>query len=332
MDNVLRITDLSVEYKQYNNKMTIVNRLSFQVNKAEIFGIIGESGCGKSTTALSIAGLLPDNITIASGAISFLGKDLATLSKRGRLEYLGKEIGFIFQDPITSLNPLMKIGEQISERLYLYSDLDKNQIENRVSEVLSEVGLPNGKEFLVKYPHELSGGMRQRVMIAIALVNNPKLIIADEPTTSLDSTIQAQILYLLTKIRDKYGCTILLISHDFGVVNQICDKVAVMYSGQIVESADTLSLLKIPVHPYTIGLMASIPHVNKKGEALTGIPGTVRIADNHENQCVFAHRCIKSTEKCFSSKPTLIHISQDHYYRCFVEQGGGSNAECNAFG
>jgi oligopeptide/dipeptide ABC transporter, ATP-binding protein, C-terminal domain len=318
MDKVLEITELSIEYKRHNECLVIVEQLSLKIGKSEIFGIVGESGCGKSTTALAIADLLPENIAVVSGSIRYLGRDLIGLSNEEYLEYLGKEIGIIFQDPMTSLNPLVKVGVQISEKLYLHSNLDKKQIEERTLEVLGEVGLPKDKEFLGRFPHELSGGMRQRVMIAIALINKPQLIIADEPTTSLDPTIQAQILHLLKEIKEKYQCTIILISHDFGVVKQICDRVAVMYAGQIVESANVSELFNHPNHPYTIGLMASIPSIDKRGQLLACIPGSIQIADHQKNRCTFVNRCSKATEECFQGMPNFVQINQGHFSRCFA--------------
>ena len=329
MDKVLEIAELSIEYKQHNDRLMIVEQLSLQIGKSEIFGIVGESGCGKSTTALAIANLLPENITVVSGSIRYLRQDLIGLSNEERLEYLGKEIGIIFQDPMTSLNPLVKIGIQISEKLYLHSDLDKKQIEERTLEVLGEVGLPKDKEFLGRFPHELSGGMRQRVMIAIALINKPQLIIADEPTTSLDPTIQAQILHLLKEIKEKYQCTIILISHDFGVVKQICDRVAVMYAGQIVESANVSELFNHPNHPYTIGLMASIPSIDKRGQLLTCIPGSIRITDHQKNQCIFVNRCSKKNEDCFQGMPNFVQINQGHFSRCFANCRSGDEGAKN---
>ena len=329
MDSILEFTDVSIEYRQHNQHAVIVDRLSLQLRKAEIFGLVGESGCGKSTTALAIANLLPEYFSIVSGSINYLGQDVSEFSARNRLEYLGGEIGFIFQDPITSLNPLMKIGDQISEKLHLHSNLNNSQIYERVIEVLGDVSLPCNKEFLNKYPHELSGGMCQRIMIAIALINRPQLIIADEPTTSLDPTIQAQILYLLKHVRDKYQCTVILISHDFGVINQVCDNVAVMYAGAVVERAKVSELLSHPIHPYSIGLMASIPALNKKGQPLTCIPGNVQIADNQGAECVFANRCRHRTNDCLRAKPNLVQVSQNHFVRCCAShiKGGERNAE-----
>jgi len=321
MNAFLNIQNISVEYRpdgKNGKNVKIVDDLSLKLNKGEIFGIIGESGCGKSTLALAIANLLPDNFHITAGLIEYLGEDLTKISNNEYLKLLGEEIGFIFQDPMTSLNPLLKIGYQISERLHLHSKLNSAQITHRTLEVMQEVGLANASHVLGKYPHELSGGMRQRVMIAIALVNKPNLIIADEPTTSLDPTIQAQILQLLHKIKENYKCTIIFISHDFGVINQLCDKVAVMYAGELVEIMEVANLFKNAMHPYTKGLINSIPSLQKRGQPLYCIPGSVLALENKLSGCAFAERCLQHTSLCTNNKPVFMELGQNHLVKCHL--------------
>lgn len=316
MEKLLCVNDLTVNYMDSDGVKCIVKDVSFDIYKGEIFGIIGESGCGKTTVASSIVDLLPDNFQICSGTIRYMGKNLVNLSSKEYLEYLGRKIGFIFQDPMESLNPLLNIGIQISEKLLIHNKLKKDEIKQRVVDIMREVGLADAEFLMDKYPHELSGGMRQRVMIAMAVINRPQLIIADEPTTALDPTIQAQILQLLKKIAQKYECSILVISHNFGVINQICDKVAVMYSGEIVEQTDVKNIFKNPLHPYTKGLIKCLPDPAKKGQKIISIPGMVEY-NNKKDCCVFYNRCDKKNDNCVEKHPDMYKINTNHCVRCF---------------
>lgn len=311
---MVEIENLIVECIYDGVPQRIVNDLSIKINKKEILGIIGESGCGKSTTALTIANLLPSNFRVVSGSIKFDGTDVLNLTKRDHLDYLKSKIGFIFQDPMTSLNPLLTVGKQVSEKLILCG-IKKCIAYKRAIETMKEVGLLEAEILFYKYPYELSGGMRQRIMIAIAIINKPQLIIADEPTTALDPTIQAQILQLLKLINNNYNCSILLISHNFGVINQICDRLAVMYKGEILEQSQTNIIFENPKHPYTKGLMECLPDPSKKGVPIKSIPGGLDF-HNCDKGCNFSDRCAIKTSLCLEEHPAINHINSDHYVRC----------------
>ncbi|MFT8889712.1 MAG: ABC transporter ATP-binding protein [Ethanoligenens sp.] len=315
-NTILDVSDLSICADTEEGQYDIVEQVDFSLQKGEILGIVGESGCGKSMTALSIAGLLPENIRIRSGSILFEGQELQLLKKNDLRAIQGKEISMIFQEPMTSLNPLMKIGRQVSENLRLHSSLSKQEIRNQSIHILGRVGLPHPEELMNAYPHELSGGMRQRVMIAIAVVCKPKLIIADEPTTALDVTIQAQILDLLREINHDFECALLFISHDLGVISRLCNRIIVMYAGSIVEEGSANNIFQHPVHEYTKGLIGSIPMRDRKGKRLTNIPGHVPALTEKRFGCPFAPRCGEAQASCFSQKPPCISLGPSHKVRC----------------
>lgn len=313
---LLRVKELSIGIKNESSIDTAVEGISFDVKRGEILGIVGESGCGKSLTALSIAGLRPKNVIISGGSIIFNGVELKNISRDEMRKIQGKDISMVFQEPMTSLNPLLTIGKQVSEGLKIHFKLTNKEIKERVLSTLSKVGLARCEEIYNSYPHQLSGGMRQRVMIAIAIICKPKLIIADEPTTALDVTIQSQILRLLKDINEEYKTSILFISHDLGVINKLCHKIAVMYAGNIVEEGTTKNIFINPVHQYTKGLIDSIPNRNKKGERLVNIEGKVPSIKERKFACSFAPRCEKAEEKCFHQKPENVILGPNHKVFC----------------
>lgn len=306
-----------------NGPMPAIDDVSLSIASGETVGIVGESGCGKSVTSLSVMQLLTSNGFIAQGSIQFDGKELVGLSDREMRKIRGNEIGMIFQEPMTSLNPVHKIGQQVSESLRIHTRIGKREAMDSALELLRLVGIPRPEKILYEYPHRLSGGMRQRVMIAIAIACNPQLLIADEPTTALDVTIQAQILDLLRTIKAERNMAIMLITHDLGVVAEMCDRVIVMYAGKIVEEAPVLDIFKNPTHPYTIGLMKSMPKLDRRESRLYSIPGTVPSIERMPAGCRFSARCEYATQKCVEQEPSLLSVSADHRSRCWlVEQGG----------
>lgn len=315
-DVLLRVNDLSIGIVQKGRNYPIVDQIGFHINEGEILGIVGESGCGKSITALSIQGLLGESLKVTGGQMLFEGQDLLQLSKPERRKINGKDITMIFQEPMTSLNPLIKIGKQVGEVLRLHDVIPKKEIEGRVVQALSEAGFREPKKVMDSYPHQLSGGMRQRVMIAMAIICNPKLIIADEPTTALDVTIQAQILELLKKINREHHTSILFISHDLGVVGRLCDRVLVMYAGKIVEEGQTLTILENPAHEYTKGLIHSIPTRNQKGNPLKCIGGKVPSVTEEKTPCPFAPRCQTVRDICFRQEPKPRELDKSHIVCC----------------
>jgi oligopeptide/dipeptide ABC transporter ATP-binding protein len=294
-----------------------VDNVKFYIKKKETLGIIGESGCGKSVTALSIMGLIPNPPgRITSGEIIFEGEDLLKKSPKEMRKIRGNRISMIFQEPMTSLNPLMTIGEQIMEVYSTHKNMPVSDARNKAIEMLKLVGIPMAEQRIKDFPHQLSGGMRQRVMIAMALVCNPALLIADEPTTALDVTIQAQILKLIKDLKEKLDTSIIIISHDLGVIAEIADRVIVMYGGQIVEHSDVKSLFKDPLHPYTIGLLNSIPRVDVKQDTLQPIEGMVPSIYDMPKGCRFAPRCKIAKEICHTSEPDLVEV-ENRQARCF---------------
>lgn len=315
---LVRTQNLSISIKNDKEEVVAVDDISFHINKGEILGIVGESGCGKSLTALSIPGLLGEQIGVSGGTIIFDGKDLLHMSKEERREMNGKDIAMIYQEPMTSLNPLMKIGKQIAEVIKLHEKKSKKEINDEVLDILKKVGLKNPEKNMNAYPHQLSGGMRQRVMIAMAIICKPKLLIADEPTTALDVTIQAQILELLKEINKEFHTSILFISHDLGVINRLCDRVMVMYAGKIVEKGKTRTILLHPVHEYTKGLMNSIPTRKQKGSRLKCIKGRVPALSEKKFGCPFAPRCDAARDICFIQKPDMQALSMHHEVCCHL--------------
>ena len=317
MARVLDIRDLQVRINMRHSEVTPVDGVSLYVDEGETLGIVGESGCGKSMTGLSIMRLLPHGGHITAGKVNFLGRDLAQASDEEIRQIRGNEIAMIFQDPMTSLNPTMTIGDQVSEPVRVHRGASRTQARERAAEVLSLVGLPRPRERLDDYPHQLSGGMRQRVMIAMALACEPKLLIADEPTTALDVTIQAQILELLSDLKSSLGMSIILITHDMGVIAGRTDRVQVMYAGEVVESTSTTRLFSEMHHPYSQALLASIPRLEDSGdERLHSIPGLPPDLSQPPVGCRFAPRCARATEECRASSPSL-EGTPEHTFACF---------------
>ncbi len=314
-ENILSIKNLNISFETQKGFFSAVKDISFEVRRNSITGIVGESGCGKSLTSLSVIGLLPEN-AVTEGRIKFMDEEILPYNEKVMRKIRGKEISMIFQEPMTALNPLWKVGRQIDENLKLHTVSDKKERFSRVLEIMNDVGLPDVVNLYHKYPHELSGGMRQRIVIAVAIACRPKLIIADEPTTALDVTIQAQILELLKEIKIRSGSSIIFISHDLGVVREICDEVCVMYSGYIVEKANTAAIFEKQYHPYTLGLIRSIPTVESKGKTLYVINGKVPSIYDDIPGCPFASRCEYAEKKCEVHLPELREISGNHYVRC----------------
>ncbi|PYZ95399.1 peptide ABC transporter ATP-binding protein [Alteribacter lacisalsi] len=308
-----------------------VDGVSFHIDRGETLALVGESGSGKSITSLSVMRLIPQPPgEILDGSIKLDGKELLTLSDREMRKVRGNDIGMIFQEPMTSLNPVFTIGNQIAETLIKHKKMTKKQAYAKAVELLKVVGFARAEEIVNEYPHQLSGGMRQRAMIAIAMSCDPKLLIADEPTTALDVTIQAQILDLMVEMKEKFDSSILLITHDLGVVAEVADRVMVMYGGQIVEEAKAEELFTNPKHPYTTGLMGSIPNIDEDVERLESIQGTVPPAHRFPEGCRFAPRCKHAMEQCTQANPDLLEVTHKHKVRCYlydpaVGEGGHQN-------
>ncbi len=317
-NTVLDVQGLRTTFFTDDGEVPAVDDVDFHVNEGEILGIVGESGCGKSVTSLSIMGLVPSPPgKIVGGKIMFHGEDLAKATERRMRQLRGNEIAMIFQEPMTSLNPVFTIGDQLIEAIRLHNKLNKKQAAKRAVEIMQLVGLPRAEELLNDYPHQLSGGMRQRVMIAMAMACDPKVLIADEPTTALDVTIQAQILNLMKKLNKELDTSIILITHDLGVVAEVCDRIAVMYSGKIVEEGDVQTIFKEPKHPYTKGLIQSVPDMRAKQERLYSIPGNVPKPGSIKNGCRFAARCEYVMDRCLKESPELYGLD-GHRTRCFL--------------
>ena len=319
-EHLLSVQDLHTSFFTDSGEVHAVNGVSFNLDPGEVLGIVGESGSGKSVTAYSIMQILADTGRITSGHILYKGQDLTTWDARQMSGFRGKCCSIVFQDPMTSLNPVFTVGRQISEPLMIHQGMTKKQAAAKAVELLSDVKIPNPEVVAKQYPHQLSGGMRQRVMIAMALACRPKLLIADEPTTALDVTIQAQILKLMNELREKNGTAVLFITHDLGVINQMADNVAVMYCGQVGEyaPAETIFHKSVYSHPYTEGLMLSIPRLDTPSdERLEAIPGAVPHPLDLPKGCKFAPRCKYATARCQEEEPELIHVSDTQQVRCF---------------
>lgn len=319
MERLLKVTDLATSFKTHVGEVQAVREVSFHLNKGEALGIVGESGSGKSITMMTIMRLLAENGVIKSGEVLFQDKDLVKISEKKMQGIRGNEIGMIFQDPMTSLNPVLKIGDQLTEALIKHKKVSKKEAYNKAIEMLSLVGIPSPKKRINQYPHEFSGGMRQRVMIAMSLICAPRLLIADEPTTALDVTIQAQIIELMKDLKNKLGMSIILITHDLGVVADICDRVNIMYGGMIVETGSVRDIFYNPKHPYTWGLLKSIPNpkLNMK-ERLKPIEGTPPDLLKPPVGCPFAPRCEFAMKICLTQRPTEFEFDELHKAACWL--------------
>jgi peptide/nickel transport system ATP-binding protein len=302
-----------------------VNGVSYKIKEGETVCVVGESGCGKSVTALSLMRLIaaPQG-EIVKGNISFDGKDITSLSEEEMMSIRGNDISMIFQEPMTSLNPVFTVGNQIMESIMLHQKLDKKQARDKAIEMVKLVGIPRAEAIVDSYPHELSGGMRQRIMIAMALSCNPKLLIADEPTTALDVTIQAQILDLMRDIKQKTQTSIMLITHDLGVVAEMADYVVVMYAGKVIEEGPVNDIFKNPLHPYTRGLLKSKPVINQETDRLYSIPGQVPNPIGMKDSCYFHERCEHCMEICKTQIPTIKYYDEQHKISCFLYDGEGN--------
>lgn len=318
---LLSVKNLSTEFPVKKGIVRAVEDVSFDVDQGEILAIVGESGSGKSVTSLSIMGLLAEPGHVAGGSLEFEGKDLATLSEKQYRELRGNDMAMIFQEPMTSLNPVYRVGNQIVEAIRTHEKVSKAEAKDRAVDLLRKVGIPSPEARINDYPHQMSGGMRQRVMIAIALACEPKLLIADEPTTALDVTIQAQILELMMDLKEKLGMAIIMITHDLGIVARMCEKIAVMYAGKIVEYGTTDEIFYEPKHEYTKGLLRSIPRLDSKDhERLVPIEGTPVDMLNPPKGCPFAPRCGACMKVCLREMPPRTDFSDTHYTQCWLCQ------------
>ena len=318
-DNLLEIRDLAVEYRMDDAVVYAVNGIRLSLKSGESLGLVGETGAGKTTIAKSILGILqspPAKVT--SGEILYEGQDLLKLHEREMRKIRGNKIAMIFQDPMTALNPIETVGYQISETIKQHNKIDKKDAVRRACEMLDMVGIP--AERYHEYPHQFSGGMKQRVVIAMALACNPELLLADEPTTALDVTIQAQVLEMMQSLKERLGTSVLLITHDLGVVADFCDSVAVVYAGEIVESGTIEHIFENPSHPYTIGLFGSIPMIGSKERRLKPIKGLMPDPTNLPKGCKFSDRCLHATEKCSEALPEPIEIEPGHTIKCILAE------------
>ncbi|MCI8516060.1 MAG: ABC transporter ATP-binding protein [Hungatella sp.] len=321
---LLSVKDLAIHYFTDDGVVYAVNGVSFELAKGETMGLVGETGAGKTTTALGLMQLVPDPPgKIVSGDVTFNGQELLTLSKSEKRQYRGRDLSMIFQDPMTALNPVITVGEQIAEVIRIHEKVGKEEAEKKAADMLETVGIP--AERMYDFPHQFSGGMKQRVVIAIALACNPHLLIADEPTTALDVTIQAQVLHLMAELQKQYHMAMLLITHDLGVVAQVCDKVAIMYAGKIVESGSLEEIYENTKHPYTEGLFDSLPSLSGKVHRLKPIPGLMPDPTDLPEGCAFAPRCSRCTDLCRMREPAETEVAPGHKVRCIlyeVMEGG----------
>lgn len=316
---ILEIKDLCVEFKTSEGTVQAVDYLNYTLHKGEKLGIVGESGSGKSVSSLGMLQLIPNPPgRITAGEILYKDRDLVKLSKKEMQKIRGNEISMIFQEPMTSLNPIIKCGKQIAESLILHRGAKKKEAMEAAIELMKAVGIANPEVRAHEYPHQMSGGMRQRVMIAMALACQPQILIADEPTTALDVTIQAQILDLIRDMNETMGTSVIFITHDLGVVSELCDTVIVMYTGHIVEQAPVGELFNDPKHPYTVGLLNAIPHITKERKPLITIEGMVPNPTERIAGCSFSPRCRHAAERCRRENPPVMQLSQDHLVRCWL--------------
>lgn len=311
---VLQVKNLNVTFA--GSPVSVLDGISLTVRAGETLALVGESGCGKSITSLALMGLLPASARIVSGEMQFRRHDLRKLSPREYADLRGSELAMIFQEPMTSLNPAFTLGDQLSEAIMRHQDVSRAEAMKIALQILEKVQIPAPEMRLKAYPHQLSGGMRQRVMIAMALINHPKLLIADEPTTALDATIQAQILALLNTLKEETGTAVLMITHDLGVVAEVAQQVAVMYAGQVVEQGSVEAIFADPQHPYTIGLMGSIPSLSARKGPLSTIPGSVPLPESMPQGCRFATRCPFAQSRCHDEKPPLTTLGAGHRVAC----------------
>lgn len=322
-NNLLSITDLVVEYRTDSGVIHAVNGFSLKLNRGESLGLVGETGAGKTTVAKSILKILPDPpAKVCKGTIEFDGQDILSLNKNQMRKIRGNKISMIFQDPMTALNPVETIGSQIAETIRIHNRINKAESDKRMVEMLEKVGISG--ERASEYPHQFSGGMKQRVIIAMALACNPELLLADEPTTALDVTIQAQVLEMMSKLKEDFGTSLLLITHDFGIVAEMCEKVAVVYAGEIVENGTADALFNHTAHPYTEGLFNSLPKLDSKERRLKAIKGQMPDPSKVVDGCKFADRCPYAIERCKVEKPAVNEISPGHFVKCHMPKGGES--------
>ena len=317
-ENTLVITGLQAGFPTPQGDVLAADGVGLTIPRGTIVGLVGESGCGKSVTALSVMGLLPPPGRVKAGTISFEGQDLTALDQEARRKLRGDRMAMIFQDPMTSLNPVYSVGRQVAEVLRLHRGLGRKAARERTVDLFRQVGIPDPAARYDAYPRQLSGGLRQRVMIAMAMACQPALLIADEPTTALDGTIQAQILRLMARLCRDQGTAILLITHNMGVVAQLCDQVSVMYAGQVVEAAETFALFASPRHPYTMGLLQAIPSVESTQDRLYTIPGAVPELRDPPPGCRFCPRCDRAQALCARETPPLTQVAPGHWVRCFL--------------
>ena len=325
-DNILEIKNMHTYFFTDNGTVKSVDGVDIELERGKTLGIVGESGSGKSVTALSLMGLLTGTTgKVVEGEILLDGQDILKMSDEERRKMRGKDIAMVFQEPMTSLNPVMKIGAQVMENITLHQNVSKEQAKQLTIDILKKTGLPRVERIVNEYPFQLSGGQRQRVMIAMALVCNPKILIADEPTTALDVTIQAQILDLMNQLKKDIGTSIIFITHDLGVVAEVCDEVVVMYCGRVVEKANVYDLFENPSHPYTEGLLASIPKMGVEVDELDSIPGNVPNPKYMPEGCKFAPRCKYATDICREKEPGFFELGNGHVSRCWrcQKQEGG---------
>lgn len=326
-DNILEIKNMHTYFFTDNGVVKSVDGVDIELERGKTLGIVGESGSGKSVTALSLMGLLMGTTgKVVEGEILLDGQDLLKMSDDERRELRGKDIAMVFQEPMTSLNPVMKIGDQIMENITMHQNVSKEEAKKITIDILKKTGIPRVERIVNEYPFQLSGGQRQRVMIAMALVCNPKILIADEPTTALDVTIQAQILDLMNQLKADIGTSTIFITHDLGVVAEVCDEVVVMYCGRVVEKANVYDLFEKPSHPYTEGLLASIPKMGVEVDELESIPGNVPNPKYMPKGCKFAPRCKYATDICKEEEPGFFDLGNGHLSRCWrcKEQEGGN--------
>lgn len=318
---ILQIQDLHTHFFTDRGEIPAVDGVSLYVRPGEVLGVVGESGCGKSVTALSVLKLIPQPPgRVTGGSILFKGKDIVPLKEREMRTIRGNAVSMIFQEPMTSLNPLFTVGQQISETIRLHRGLSRKHAREHTVEMLKKVGIARAVEIIDEYPHRLSGGMRQRVMIAMAISCNPELLIADEPTTALDVTIQAQILDLIRRLNEEYQTAVMMITHDLGVVAEMCHRVAVMYAGKVVEEGSVRDIFKKPLHPYTQGLIKSVPRMNEQHRRLFSISGNVPVLNTQMKGCRFAERCQNVMPLCLEKLPELKEYEEAHSCRCWLHE------------